>query len=80
MKILVETDEGGFKVDAGDGQGWLWTPDPEQALREVRYRLERFIIADLTVRRDGAPRHVRVLAGTCPTCGLPASDCLGTDL
>lgn len=82
MTIIIQTraGESGFRVHAGDGQGWLWTADPERAIEEARERLRRFVAAELAVRRDGAARHVRVIAGVCPTCGLPASDCVGDDL
>ncbi len=80
VRIILTNSEGGFLVHAGDGCGYSWTPDPERALVEVRERLMRFVAADVAVRRDGAPRHLRVLYGLCPTCHLPASDCVGGDL
>lgn len=82
MKLTLEAERGGgFTVHVeGAGGGFVWTPDPERALADVRERLMRFVDADLALRRNGAPRHVRVLAGTCPTCALPAPDCVGTDL
>jgi len=80
MRIVLDTDDGGFKIHADDGIGYLWTPGPAVALAEVADRLERWIVADLALRRDSCPQHTRVLAGTCPTCGMPASDCVGVDL
>lgn len=62
------------------GEGCLWTPDPERALRYARELVEQFCAADLRLRRDGCAKHVRVLAGICPSCHLPASDCVGGDL
>ena len=83
MRIVLDTTPehgGAFKVHADDGQGHLWTPDPERALAEVAGRLRRFAAADLALRRDGVRQHIRVCAGTCPTCGLPAPDCVGVPL
>jgi len=83
VRIVLETGEGrrGFRVHADDGGGYFeTTTSPERAISEVRDRLLRFVAADLAVRRDGCVRHVRVFRGACPTCGLPASDCVGVDL
>jgi len=77
MRIVLETEDGGLRVHADDGAGYYWTPRPSEALAEIAARLERFVAADLALRRDGCALHVKVLAGICPTCGLPASDCVG---
>lgn len=82
MRLTLDAERGGgFTVHVeGQGGGFVWTPDPERALGDVRERLLRFVAADLELRRCGAPKHVRVLAGECPTCHMPADDCVGVDL
>jgi hypothetical protein len=85
MRVVIETDRGPkssyWKVSPDDaGGGALWTPSPERALAYARDLVERFVVADLALRRDGCPQHVRVIEGTCPTCGLPAGDCVGVEL
>lgn len=82
ITITACRDEGasGFTIHSNDGLGYLWTPNPETAINYARERLERFVAADLRLRRDGCPQHVAVLAGICPTCHLPADDCCGVEL
>lgn len=82
MRITIDmNDFAGVTVrQECSGTGYLWTPDPERALSEVRTMLERYVAARIALARDGCARHVRVLAGECPTCGLPSTDCVGVEL
>jgi hypothetical protein len=82
VRLVLDAERGGgFTVHGeGGGGGYVWTPDPERALGDMRERLLRFVAADLRLRQKGAPRHIAVLAGECPTCGMPATDCVGVEL
>lgn len=80
MIVTVKREGDGWLVHTDDGAGYLWTPNPERALQQVRDTIERFVAADIALRRDGCARHLRVLRGACPTCGLPATDCVGVEL
>lgn len=80
MKLTIECERGGaVKIHADDGIGWVWTPDPSRAIWEICERIEKFVTADLRLRRDGCKWHVRVLKGVCPECGMPAPDCVGDE-